>query len=85
MPAPDKIKQLVETFEQNLKEYQTRKNETELRRQFLDPFFEALGWDVSNNKGNDERRKEVAQEKESTDEAIDRLVYELSHSASLRG
>jgi len=34
-----------------------------------------LGWDVSNNKGNDERRKEVAQEKESTDEAIDRLVY----------
>jgi hypothetical protein len=60
MPAPDKIKQLVETFEQNLKEYQTRKNETELRRQFLDPFFEALGWDVSNNKGYDERRKEVA-------------------------
>jgi len=41
MSAPDKIKQLVETFEQNLKEYQTRKNETELRRQFLDPFFEA--------------------------------------------
>jgi hypothetical protein len=62
MPAPDKIKQLIETFEQNLKEYQTRKNETELRRQFLDPFFEALGWDVSNNKGNDERRKEVAHE-----------------------
>jgi hypothetical protein len=62
MPAPDKIKQLVETFEQNLNEYHTRKNETELRRQFLDPFFEALGWDVSNNKGNDERRKEVAHE-----------------------
>ena len=26
MPAPDKIKQLVETFEQNLNEYHTRKN-----------------------------------------------------------
>ena len=25
MPAPDKIKQLVETFEQNLNEYHTRK------------------------------------------------------------
>jgi len=62
MPAPDKIKQLVQTFEQNLNEYHTRKNETELRRQFLDPFFEALGWDVSNNKGLDQRRKEVAHE-----------------------
>ena len=62
MPAPDKLRKLVETFEQNLNEYHTRKNETELRRQFLDPFFEALGWDVSNNKGNDERRKEVAHE-----------------------
>ncbi|MDP1544927.1 MAG: N-6 DNA methylase, partial [Anaerolineales bacterium] len=40
----------------------TRKNETELRRQFLDPFFESLGWDVGNNKGLDERRKEVAHE-----------------------
>ncbi|HET7142446.1 MAG TPA: hypothetical protein VFI68_00380 [Anaerolineales bacterium] len=57
MPVPDKIKQQVETFEQNLNEYHTSKNETELRREFLDPFFESLGWDVSNNKGNDERRK----------------------------
>jgi hypothetical protein len=36
MTAPDKIKQLVETFEQNLNEYRTRKNETELRRNFPD-------------------------------------------------
>jgi len=62
MTAPESIRKLVETFEQNLNEYRTRKNETELRRQFLDPFFEALGWDVSNNKGFDERRKEVAHE-----------------------
>jgi predicted type IV restriction endonuclease len=62
MPAPEKIKQLIQTFEQNLNEYRTHKNETELRRQFLDPFFEALGWDVSNYKGYDERRKEVAHE-----------------------
>jgi hypothetical protein len=62
MTAPDKIRQLVETFEQNLDDYRTHKNETELRRQFLDPFFEALGWDVSNTKGSDERQKEVAHE-----------------------
>ena len=48
MTAPDRIRQLVETFEQNIHEYHSRKNETELRRQFLDPFFEALGWDVFN-------------------------------------
>lgn len=62
MPAPERIKQLVETFEQNLNEYRFNKNETELRRQFLDPFFEALGWDVDNKQGKDERHKEVAHE-----------------------
>jgi type I restriction-modification system DNA methylase subunit len=62
MSAPDRIKQLVETFEQNIAEYRSSKNETELRRQFLDPFFEALGWDVGNKKGYDERSKEVAHE-----------------------
>lgn len=62
MPAPDRIKQLIETFEQNIAAYRTQKNETELRRQFLDPFFEALGWDVDNKNGYDERSKEVAHE-----------------------
>ncbi len=62
MTAPESLCKLVETFEQNLNEYRTHKNETELRRQFLDPFFEALGWDVTNAKGYDERRKEVAHE-----------------------
>ncbi|MCI0607452.1 MAG: N-6 DNA methylase, partial [Anaerolineae bacterium] len=62
MPAPERIKQLIETFEKNINEYRFHKNETELRRQFLDPFFEALGWDVDNKKGYDERNKEVAHE-----------------------
>lgn len=62
MTAPDRVRQLVETFEQNIHDYHSRKNETELRRQFLDPFFEALGWDVDNRKGYDERSKEVAHE-----------------------
>ena len=33
MPAPNIIKQRIETFEQNIPEYRSYKNETELRRQ----------------------------------------------------
>jgi predicted type IV restriction endonuclease len=60
--APAIIHRLVETFEKNLDEYHSRKNETELRREFLDTFFAALGWDVSNEKGYDESHKEVIHE-----------------------
>jgi len=60
--APAIIHKLVETFEQNLDSYRFSKNETELRRQFLDPFFTALGWDVANEKGYDELGKEVTHE-----------------------
>lgn len=62
MPAPALIHKLVETFEQNLDEYRSSKNETELRREFLDRFFTALGWDVANEKGYDEAHKEVVHE-----------------------
>jgi hypothetical protein len=60
--APPIIHRLVETFDKNLDEYHSRKNETELRREFLDKFFAALGWDVSNEKGYDESHKEVLHE-----------------------
>ena len=60
--APAIIHKLVETFEQNLDSYRESKNETELRREFLDKFFTALGWDVSNEKGHDELEKEVIHE-----------------------
>jgi type I restriction-modification system DNA methylase subunit len=60
--APEIISKLVETFEKNLDAYRSSKNETELRREFLDKFFAALGWDVSNEKGYDEAHKEVVHE-----------------------
>lgn len=60
--APAIIHKLVETFEQNLDSYRSSKNETELRREFLDKFFTALGWDVVNEKGYDELGKEVIHE-----------------------
>lgn len=62
-PAHAIIQKLVETFEQNIDSYHsTKKNETELRREFLDKFFTALGWDVVNEKGYDEAGKEVVHE-----------------------
>jgi len=44
MSAPENIRQLVERFEQHRDAYCSgRYDETQLRREFLDPFFEALG------------------------------------------
>jgi type I restriction-modification system DNA methylase subunit len=60
--APAIIHKLVEIFEKNLDSYGSNKNETELRVDFLNPFFTALGWDVSNEKGYDEAHKEVIHE-----------------------
>ncbi len=60
--APAIVQKLVETFEQNLDSYRSTKNETELRREFLDKFFTALGWDVANEKAYDEQGKEVVHE-----------------------
>ncbi len=63
MTAPDSSKQLVERFEQHRDAYRAGKyNETQLRREFLDPFFEALGWDVFNKLGYSEENKHVIHE-----------------------
>ena len=59
MLAPDNIRQLVERFEQHRDAYSSgRYNETHLRRKFLDPFFEALGWDIFNKQGYAELYKD---------------------------
>ena len=63
MPAPQAVIDLVQRYEFNRPVYHKgQKNETELRREFLDPFFRALGWDVDNNKGYSEAYKEVIHE-----------------------
>ena len=63
MAAPQEIIDLVDRFEYHKAKY-TRPdyNETQVRREFIDPFFEALGWDVNNKHGYDERYKEVIHE-----------------------
>ncbi len=61
--VPDKIKQLVDTFSRNLDFYKAGTyNETQLRREYLDPFFTALGWDVENKRGYAEAYKDVIHE-----------------------
>ena len=52
MPAPGIIADLVKRFEDNLETYLSGSyNEAQVRQEFLNPFFDALGWDVYNKKG----------------------------------
>jgi hypothetical protein len=45
--ALKQISSLVERFERNIEAYRSPAyNETQLRIEFVDPFFEALGWDI---------------------------------------
>jgi len=61
--APASIIALVERFREQRDAYQSGKyNETQLRREFLDPFFTALGWDVDNEQGHAEAYKDVVHE-----------------------
>ena len=63
MGAPDTIKRLVDTFQRNIDVYKNDSiNETQLRREFLDPFFTALGWDVENKAGYADAYKDVIHE-----------------------
>jgi len=61
--APEGLSHLVARFETNSDSYTSGKyNETQLRREFVDPLFELLDWDVSNSKGYAEAYKEVVHE-----------------------
>lgn len=63
MPAPQKIIDLVQTFERKREELKAGKyNETQVRQEFIDPFFKALGWDIDNEKGKAEAYKDVVHE-----------------------
>jgi hypothetical protein len=51
--VPFRVVELIETFDRNAKALHSQQyNETQLRREFIDPFFEELGWDVTNKAGN---------------------------------
>lgn len=63
MAAPREVLDLVERYERNRHDYESGVyNETQLRREFLDPFLKALGWDVDNTAGYAEAYKDVVHE-----------------------
>ena len=63
MPAPSIVRELVERFDAHRPTYQAGQyNEAQLREEFVNPLFEALGWDVFNRKGYADAYKEVIHE-----------------------
>lgn len=61
--CPPEVSRLVERFNQNKEHYKKASyNETQVRREFIDPLFEALGWDIGNRQGLPETQKEVIHE-----------------------
>ena len=61
--AQDKIASLVTRFEEQFQSYKhSDYNETLTRRDFIDPFFKALGWDIDNEAGYAEAYREVIHE-----------------------
>jgi hypothetical protein len=61
--APTEVLDLVERFARNRDAYLSGAyNETQVRREFIDPLFGALGWDVENRAGYAEAYKDVVHE-----------------------
>lgn len=63
MTAPKEVLDLVERFDRGRDTFRSPGyNETQLRREFLDSFFAALGWDVDDRTGWARACKEVIHE-----------------------
>src|SRR5712691_9680630 len=63
MPAPHVIADLAERFQQQGDAYKSGQyNEAQLRQEFVDPMFKALGWDIENVSGYAEAYKDVIHE-----------------------
>ncbi|MFA7380939.1 MAG: N-6 DNA methylase [Bacteroidia bacterium] len=61
--AYNEIAELVERFTEQYDSYKKADyNETLTRRDFIDPFFKALGWDIDNRNGYAESYREVIHE-----------------------
>lgn len=64
-----KVEKLVSNYKERRDEFKSDTyNETEARNDFIDPLFEALGWDVSNESNKPRHMKEVKVEASVVDE-----------------
>jgi predicted type IV restriction endonuclease len=63
MTPPAIVGELVQRFDEHREAYQSGQyGEAQLREEFVNPLFEALGWDIYNRKGYTEAYKEVIHE-----------------------
>jgi hypothetical protein len=63
MSAPEIVEKLVERFDLQRDVYTSPSyNETQVRIEFIDPMFKALGWDIDNEQGYAEQYKDVVHE-----------------------
>ena len=61
--APSRAVELIDTFDRNIEAYRSQQyNEAQIRREFIDPFFEELGWDITNKAGHAQAYKDVIHE-----------------------
>ena len=62
-PCPNEVLRLIENFHNHINTYKSNQyNETELRQEFINPFFEALGWDIANKANIADAYKDVVHE-----------------------
>lgn len=63
MTVPKIVVDLVARFNLHIDAYKSPSyNETQIRREFIDPFWKALGWDIDNEQGYAEAYKDVVHE-----------------------
>ncbi len=86
MSAPQEIVELVGQFSRRISEYRgSLYNETELRNEFVNPFFAALGWDMDNRQGLSGDLKEVkVEESIRVDESIKNPDYSFRLGRKLK-
>ena len=58
MPVPASIEQLITRFRDDPRRLLSSYNETEARVHYINPFFEALGWDTGDRLGRAEVKHE---------------------------
>lgn len=81
MAVPREGIELIERFQDNHDTYHSCDcNETEIRCEFDDPFFKALGWDINNNLGYAEAYKDGMYEDAIK---IGRLAAALDHAVRI--
>jgi hypothetical protein len=63
VPCSPEVARLIEKFDLHRESYQSAGyKEAQLRQEFIDPLFAALGWDMDNAAGKAEAYKDVIHE-----------------------